>query len=110
MLLDTGLNPALIRNGALRRRFHHGRDGVEPLLPAGEADPLLGALAAVKLALSHIKVVSISHLRNDHAGGLRHVAGRVPIHVQRAELDFGLSTAAERYGIFRIDFDDPALR
>ena len=51
------------RGGAGRRRHRHGRD----------------------------HRVAVSHLHNDHAGGLRHFAGRVPVHAQRAELEFGLA-------------------
>ena len=38
-------------------------------------------------------------------------AGRVPVHVQRRELDYGLSSPPEpeRQGIYRIDFDDPGI-
>jgi N-acyl homoserine lactone hydrolase len=35
----------------------------------------------------------------------------VPVHVQRTELDYGLSghPFPERHGMFRIDFDDPEI-
>jgi N-acyl homoserine lactone hydrolase len=48
---------------------------------------------------------------DDHAGGLKHFAGPVPVHVQRAALDYGRSgpPGPESHGIFRVDFDDPAL-
>ncbi|AEH09083.1 beta-lactamase domain-containing protein [Candidatus Protofrankia datiscae] len=58
-------------------------------------------------------MVAVSHLHNDHAGGLRHFAGRTtPVHIQRRELDHGLSThpaALEAAGIIRMDFDHPAI-
>jgi N-acyl homoserine lactone hydrolase len=109
LLLDTGFNPALITDPALRRRFH-GDPAFRPILP-GPGEPLEEALAAAGIPMDEIVEVALSHLHNDHAGGLRHFAGRVPVHAQRAELDYGLSAPPEpeRNGIFRIDFDDPGI-
>jgi N-acyl homoserine lactone hydrolase len=111
LLLDTGLNPALIRDAALYRRFHGGNHGIEAILP-GPGEPLVDALDAHGVQIDEIVAVAVSHLHNDHAGGLRHFAGSVPIHVQRRELDYGLSDhpGPEQHGLFRIDYDDPALR
>ncbi len=111
LLLDTGLNPALVRDPLLYNRFHG--HGIEAELPPGGGDPLVDAVEQVGLALEQVTVVALSHLHNDHAGGVRHFAGRdVPVHVQRRELDYGLSAPhpePERHGIFRVDFDDPRL-
>ena len=109
LLLDTGFNPALIRDPALRRRFH-GDPDFQPILP-GPGEPLEEALDDAGIAMDEITRVAVSHLHNDHAGGLRHFAGRVPVHAQRAELEFGLSDhpTPEHHGIFRVDFDDPAI-
>ncbi|HWF22215.1 MAG TPA: N-acyl homoserine lactonase family protein [Acidimicrobiales bacterium] len=109
LLLDTGFNPALIRDRALRRRFH-GDPGFQPILP-GPGEPLEEALDAAGIAMDDIVSVAVSHLHNDHAGGLRHFAGRVPVHAQQAELDFGLSNhpVPERHAIYRVDFDDPTI-
>lgn len=109
VLLDTGFNPALIRDAALRRRFH-GRS-IGPILPPGDGDPLEIALEHDGLGIDDIDAVALSHLHNDHAGGVRHFAGRVPVHLQRRELDFALfdNSAPCHHGMFRIDFDDPAI-
>jgi glyoxylase-like metal-dependent hydrolase (beta-lactamase superfamily II) len=113
LLLDTGFNTALITDPALRRRFH-GDPLVQPVLP-GPGEPLEEALAAAGVDLSDVHAVAVSHLHNDHAGGLKLFAGRVPVHVQRRELVYGLSndtdntTGPEANGIFRIDYDDPRL-
>jgi N-acyl homoserine lactone hydrolase len=110
LLLDTGFNPALIRDAALHRRFHGRNPAMEAILP-GEGEPLEEALDRAGIAMSDIYAVAVSHLHNDHAGGLRHFAGRVPVHVQRADLDYGLSPppGPEDNGMFRVDFDDPAI-
>jgi glyoxylase-like metal-dependent hydrolase (beta-lactamase superfamily II) len=108
VLLDTGYNPALVRDRELRRRFHDRFESIVPVLPAGE-DPLLDALEMAGVQVSEISLVAVSHLHNDHAGGIRHFADRVPVQLQRDELVFGLSSAAEDHGIFRIDFDDPRV-
>jgi N-acyl homoserine lactone hydrolase len=109
LLLDTGFNTALIRDPALRRRFHPG-PGYRPVLP-GPGEPLEEALAEVGIDLADIHAVAVSHLHNDHAGGLKHFAGRVPVHVQGAELAYGLSghPEPEAHAIYRIDFDDPRI-
>lgn len=109
VLLDTGYNTALLRDAALRRRFH-GDPTIQAVLP-GPGEPLEEALAAAKVDVDRIHAVALSHLHYDHAGGLRHFAGRAPVHVQRAELAYGLSTppGPERHGIYRIDFDDPSI-
>lgn len=70
------------------------------------------ALDAAGVKFDEIVAVAVSHLHNDHAGGLRHFAGTVPIHVQQRELDYGLSDhpGPEQHGLFRVDYDDPNLR
>jgi glyoxylase-like metal-dependent hydrolase (beta-lactamase superfamily II) len=109
LLLDTGFNTALIRDLALRRRFH-GDPAFTPVLP-GPGEPLAEALAGAGIDLAAIHAVAVSHLHSDHAGGLKHFAGRVPVHAQRAELEYGLSGSVEPEAndIFRIDFDDPRI-
>jgi N-acyl homoserine lactone hydrolase len=107
LLLDTGFNTALIRDAALRRRFHH-MPGYRAILP-GPGEPLEEALSAAGIELDDVHAVGLSHLHLDHAGGLKHFAGRVPVHCQRRELDYGLNGEdAEQHAVFRIDFDDPA--
>jgi glyoxylase-like metal-dependent hydrolase (beta-lactamase superfamily II) len=109
LLLDTGFNTALITDLALRRRYH-GHPAIQPVLP-GPGEPLAGALAGAGLDMGDIHAVAVSHLHYDHAGGLKHFAGRVPVHIQRAELDYGMSAppGPEDNGIYRVDFDDPRI-
>lgn len=108
LLLDTGFNTALVRDPALRRRFFPDLE-YTPVLP-GPGEPLEEAFERVGLDLAAVGAVAVSHLHADHAGGLKLFAGRVPVHVQRRELEFGLNDPrAEGEGIFRIDFDDPRI-
>lgn len=110
VLLETGFNPALILDPPLRRRYHDSFYGIEPILPPG-GDPLLEALEREGVPIEAIDAVAVSHLHNDHAGGIRHFAGRTPVHLQKAELEFGIerSVQAERNGYCRIDYDDPTI-
>jgi N-acyl homoserine lactone hydrolase len=113
LLLDTGYNTALVNDPALRQRFY-GDPLERPVLP-GPGEPVEEALAAVGVDLADVHAVAVSHLHNDHAGGLKLFAGRVPVHIQRRELAYGLSggpdgtTSPEENGIFRVDYDDPRL-
>lgn len=111
VLLDTGFNPALILDAPLARRFHGSEYGARPILPLGDGDPLLEMISRCGVGVDEIVAVGISHLHNDHAGGIRHFAGKCPIYIQRAELEYGLgnSQEAEQHGIFRIDFDDSTI-
>src|SRR4051794_28481178 len=116
LLLDTGFNDPLVRDAALYRRFHGGNHGIDAILltdPDGDdrRDSLEIAFDLAGVDPADVVAVAVSHLHNDHAGGLRHFAGRVPVHCQRKELEYGLSDhpAPEHHGIFRIDFDDPTI-
>ncbi len=109
LLLDTGYNTALVRDPALRRRFYP-RPLERPILP-GPGEPLEEELARAGIGLEDLSAVAVSHLHMDHAGGLKHVAGLIPVHAQRAEVEYGLSghPEPERNDIYRIDFDDPRI-
>jgi len=109
VLLDTGFNTALIRDPWLAARYH-GRPGYTAVLP-GPGEPLEEALAAAGVPFDGIHAVGVSHLHLDHAGGLKLFAGRVPVHAQRRELEYGLSPGpdAEEHAVYRVDFDDPRI-
>ncbi len=110
-LLDTGINTTLIRDPWLYARLHGRNHDIVPLLPAGVDEPLIAALAEHGVSVHDLVEVYLSHLHNDHAGGLRLLPRGVPVHVQRRELDYGLADHPfpERHGMFRIDFDDPEI-
>jgi glyoxylase-like metal-dependent hydrolase (beta-lactamase superfamily II) len=109
LLLDTGFNTALIKDPALRRRFHS--DPVEQSILPGPGEPLEEALDAVGVDLADVHAVAVSHLHYDHAGGLKLFAGQVPVYIQRRELAYGMNgtTGPEENGIFRVDYDDPRI-
>ena len=111
VLLDTGFNTALIRDPALHRRFFPSVE-YQPLLP-GPGEPIEESLLEIGVDIDDIHTRgAVSHLHDDHAGGLKLFAGKVPVHAQRRELEYGLSNhpEPERNAIFRVDFDDPEHR
>jgi glyoxylase-like metal-dependent hydrolase (beta-lactamase superfamily II) len=111
LLLDTGFNDPLVRDPALYRRFHGRNHDIQALLLSGATDSLEQAFYLVGIDPADVVAVALSHLHNDHAGGLRHFADRVPVHCQQRELDYGLNhhPEAEHHAIFRVDFDDPII-
>jgi N-acyl homoserine lactone hydrolase len=110
-LIDTGMSTALIRDRPLFERLHGRNHEIEPILPPGDGEPLVDALAAHGLAPADVRRIYLSHLHNDHAGGLRLFDRSVPVTVQRRELEYGMSEHPfpERHGMFRIDYDDPDI-
>jgi len=111
MLLDTGFNVPMVRDPLLYRRFHGRNHDIHAELLPDDRDSLEVAFELVGIDPGDVVVVALSHLHNDHAGGLRYFAERVPVHLQRRELEYGLSNhpEPEHHGIFRIDFDDPII-
>jgi glyoxylase-like metal-dependent hydrolase (beta-lactamase superfamily II) len=109
VLLDAGFNAPLVRDPILYKRFHS--HGVNAELPPTDGDPLEWAFERVGIDPRDVVTVGLSHLHNDHAGGVKYFTGRVPIHCQRKELEFGLADhpRPEQNAMFRFDFDDPAI-
>jgi glyoxylase-like metal-dependent hydrolase (beta-lactamase superfamily II) len=109
VLLDTGFNTALIRDPALRRRYFPSVE-YQPVLP-GPGEPIEESLADIGVDIDDIHLVGLSHLHVDHAGGLKLFAGKVPVHAQRREVEYGLSNhpEPESNAIFRVNFDDPNI-
>jgi N-acyl homoserine lactone hydrolase len=109
VLLDTGFNTALIRDPHLRRRYFPSME-YQPLLP-GPGEPIEESLFEIGVDVDDIHLVALSHLHVDHAGGLKLFAGKVPVHAQRRELEYGLSNhpVPQSHAIFRVDFDDPTI-
>lgn len=85
LMFDVGLSTDFRREEVYGEILPWGA----PLFPgAGDSEPLLDALAACGVAPADLQAVVLSHLHNDHTGGLRHVAGLgIPVLVQQAELD-----------------------
>jgi len=111
LLLDTGFNVPMVRDPLLHRRFHGRNQDIRAELLPDDRDSLEVAFELVGVDPGDVAAVALSHLHNDHAGGLRYFAERVPVHVQRRELDYGLTNTAEpeHHGIYRVDFDDPII-
>jgi N-acyl homoserine lactone hydrolase len=114
LLLDTGFNVPLVRDPMLRQRFHGRNHGIFAELLDDPRDSLEVAFEMVGVDPADVVVVALSHLHNDHAGGLRWFVDRVPVHLQRRELEYGLHGGTpghgpEQNGFIRIDYDDPEI-
>jgi glyoxylase-like metal-dependent hydrolase (beta-lactamase superfamily II) len=103
-LFDTGLGPEFHDVEFSRRWYQWG----EPEMPGDDPDPLLDQLRRCGVSIDDVDVLVMSHLHVDHTGGIRSFADGRPVFVQGAELDFGLSDAAEP-AQWRPHYDDPAI-
>lgn len=101
ILLDTGFDVEAIRDPR-RRAARFNYDSYTAVVPPG--DPLIEQVAAAGLAWEALAACAISHLHGDHSGGLRHVAGRAPALVQRAEWEFAANEADLGDVYFRDDY------
>src|SRR4051795_7091845 len=109
LLLDTGFNTALVRDRALYRRYFPSVE-YRPVLP-GPGEPIEEGLAQVGIDIDEVYSVGVSHLHHDHSGGLKLFAGRVPVHAQRRELEYGMrnDSGPEAHAFARVDYDDPRI-
>jgi glyoxylase-like metal-dependent hydrolase (beta-lactamase superfamily II) len=104
LLFDTGLGPEFREVEFSRRWYQWG----EPEMPGDEDDPLLDQLRRCGVSIDEIDGLVMSHLHVDHTGGIRYFADGRPVYIQGAELEFGLSDAAEP-AQYRPHYDDPAI-
>ena len=112
VLLDTGFNPTLMHDPPLLAGFHDSLPDYVAELPDPSRDPLFAAFDLVGLDPAIVTEVGVSHFHLDHSGGVRWFAGHVPVHAQRAELDYVLTSPhpePERHTMYRVDVDDPAI-
>ena len=100
MLLETGCDPRPYRHVSEHDVYSAGL----PEFPTG-GDPLLEALAAHDVAPDDLALAAVSHLHLDHAGGLRHLAGRVPVVIQRRELEYATTRAGRQQAYLREDYE-----
>jgi glyoxylase-like metal-dependent hydrolase (beta-lactamase superfamily II) len=98
VLLETGCDPRPYRGVETHDIYRVGL----PEFPT-DGDPLLDALAARGVAPDEIVAAAVSHLHLDHAGGLRHLAGRVPVTIQERELEFATQRAGRAEAYVRED-------
>jgi glyoxylase-like metal-dependent hydrolase (beta-lactamase superfamily II) len=103
-LFDTGLGPEFHDPEFSRRWYQWG----DPELPGEDPDPLLDQLRRCGVSIDEIDCLVQSHLHVDHTGGIHRFADGRPVYIQRAELEFGLSDAAEP-AQYRAHYDDPKI-
>lgn len=94
-LFDTGMNPRLKRDD----------DGGLGVLMSDE-DTLVPLLAKVGVTPADVEGVVISHLHNDHAGGLEYIARDTPVYINEQELTFARNPPVYQ----RLFFDEEDLR
>jgi glyoxylase-like metal-dependent hydrolase (beta-lactamase superfamily II) len=104
ILFDTGLGPEF-RDLEFSRRWYQWGD---PELPGDDPDPLVDQVRRCGLSLDEVDALVMSHFHVDHTGGIRYFADGRPVYVQGAELDFGLSDAAEP-AQYRPHYNNPAI-
>jgi N-acyl homoserine lactone hydrolase len=105
LLIDTGMSETM-RDETFARQIYRSR---APEFATAAMDPLLWALSRCGLIPSDLAAVAISHLHVDHTGALGHIPPKVPVFIQRAELDFGLADAGLEHGYVREDYASEAI-
>ncbi|HZP31644.1 MAG TPA: N-acyl homoserine lactonase family protein [Acidimicrobiia bacterium] len=110
LLLDVGFNDAVVRDAAWQRA--RAPRYVTELPGDGPGDNVEAAFARVGVDPADVVAVAVSHFHYDHAGGLHHFAGRVPVHAQRRELAYVRRARDDEllaHAYEHRDFDDPAI-
>jgi N-acyl homoserine lactone hydrolase len=87
ILLDAGFNTPLLTDP--ERAPDYVFAYVDDELVGRSGDTVDVAFATVGIDPADVVAVAVSHLHYDHAGGLHHFAGRVPVHCQKRELESG---------------------
>jgi len=105
VLLDTGINPDIIRDPAKCREHYLDRGMTVPVVrPEHEMER---QFSEIGIGFDDVRHVILSHLHLDHSGYL----GKFPharISIQRREHDFAFGGAAG-YAYFPSDYSDPRL-
>jgi N-acyl homoserine lactone hydrolase len=104
VLLETGCDPRPYRHVTEHDVYSAGL----PEFPT-DGDPLLEALATHGVAPDDLVLAAVSHLHLDHAGGLRHLAGRVPVVIQQRELEYATTRAGRPQAYLREDYEHADL-
>jgi glyoxylase-like metal-dependent hydrolase (beta-lactamase superfamily II) len=110
LLLDVGFNDSVVRERAWRAAREP--EYVTELPSDGPGDNVEMAFARAGVDPGDVVAVAVSHFHYDHAGGLHHFAGRVPVYAQRAELAYVQRARDDdlvTHAYERRDFDDPAI-
>jgi N-acyl homoserine lactone hydrolase len=110
LLLDVGFNDSVVRDRAWRAAREPAY--VTELPSGGPGDNVEMAFARTGVDPGDVVAVAVSHFHYDHAGGLHHFAGRVPVYAQRAELAYVQRAGVDdlvAHAYERRDFDDPAI-
>ena len=102
VLFDTGLNPTIIRDPALRASHY--------VLPRYDVrvdsdDPLLDEVGRAGLDWRRLALCVVSHLHCDHSGGLRHLVDGPPVVIQEREHDYARADAGLDQAYFRTDYE-----
>ncbi len=105
VLFDTGLDPALVRDPALRHQ-HFGAYGWEPPV-VWTGHELLRQLAEIEVAPDDVRHVILSHAHLDHTGHVKHFP-HAKVWMQSREHAFAFE-GPERPGVVRADLNAHAI-
>lgn len=106
VLLDTGFDPAHIRDAAGRETFFYG-EGMVPPVVLPEHEPL-AQLAKLGLTPDDIGRVILTHLHFDHAGCVKYFP-KAEVFIQTREYEARFSHQVNE-GYIHADYDLPTVR
>lgn len=106
VLIDTGVNAAIVRDPGLREQYYTGRGWTPPIVHA-EHD-LLAQFEQIGVRPRDVERVLLTHMHMDHTGNLRHFRHAM-ISVQRREHDYAFSSDHSP-AWFDIDYALPGMQ
>jgi N-acyl homoserine lactone hydrolase len=106
LLIDTGVNAAIVRDPGLREQYYTGRGWTPPIVY--REHELLHQFEQIGVRARDVSRILLTHMHMDHTGNLRYFR-HATIGVQRREYDYAFS-GSHGPAWFEIDYALPGMQ